>query len=75
MSIVEVQRKSALMEYDLKKAEEFEKRLAALRKAQYENNEKIREYNVKLRKFEKNYEENKKRTLEEWQKAIDAGIA
>ena len=59
----------------MKKAEEFEKRLAALRKAQYENNEKIREYNVKLRKFEKNYEENKKRTLEEWQKAIDAGIA
>lgn len=75
MSIVEEQRKSALMEYDLKKAEEFEKRLAALRKAQYENNEKIREYNAKLREFEKNYEENKKRTLEEWQKAIDAGIA
>lgn len=74
MSIVEEQRKSALMEYDLKKAEEFEKRLSELRKAQYENNEKIREYNAKLRELEKNYEENKKRTLEEWQKAIDAGI-
>lgn len=73
IEIIDEQRKSALMEYDLKKAVEYEKRLSELRREQSENNAKISQYNARLRELEKNYEENKKRTLEEWRRAVSEG--
>lgn len=73
ISIVEEQRKSALIEYDLKKALDFEKRLSELKIQQTETNKEIAEYNAKVKEFEENYEENKRRTLEEWRRAIEEG--
>lgn len=74
ISIVEEQRKAALVEYDLKKALDYEKRLSELKIQQTENNKQVAEYNAKVKEFEENYEENKRRTLEEWRRAIERGV-
>jgi len=73
ITITEEQKNAALREYDLQKAEAYEKRLDELKQEQADYNSKVAEYNRRMQEYEDNYAENRKRTLEEWKRAIEEG--
>ena len=72
--IIETSRYLALQDYELKRAAEYESKLAELRQEELEARKAVADYNARLAEFQANYEKNLERTLEEWKKARAEGL-
>lgn len=68
IELVNASKNLALQDYELKKAAEYEKKLAELRRAELKARAEALEYNRRVAEFEAQYDKNKERTLEEWKK-------
>lgn len=73
IAIVTASKEAALMEYDLKQAAAYEKKLIQLKSEELKAREEVIAFNKKVAELEKNYEKNRARTLEEWEKARAEG--
>lgn len=74
MEIAENARLNALRDYEIQKAADYEKKLALLREEEMKARQEVYEFNKKMAELEADYENNRRRTLAEWQDAIAKGI-
>lgn len=73
IEIVTASKEAALLEYDLKQAAAYEKKLTQLKSEELKAREEVIAFNRKVAELENNYEKNRARTLEEWEKARAEG--
>lgn len=74
IALINASKETALRDYDLKRAADYEKKLASLRAEELAAREEVSEYNKRLAELEAEYENNRARTVREWEDARARGL-